>query len=216
MSYKAAIFDLDGTLLDTLADLADAMNSALENEGLPIHPVDAYRYFVGDGVDVLVRRSAPKELTDKAVYERLIAGQRAAYSKNWSRLTFPYSGIPDLLDTLKERKIKLAVLSNKPHDFTVEMVQHYFGKKTFAVVQGVKKGGVKKPDPAGALEIAETLRCQTSEFLYLGDTNTDMETANSAGMFAVGVAWGFRPVEELIKAGARSIISQPDEMLRLL
>lgn len=215
MSYQAALFDLDGTLLDTLDDLADSTNQVLAEFGMPAHPVDPYRFFVGDGMVNLARRAAPDGTPD-AVIERMGKRINDIYRENWRRKTHIYEGINGLLGDLAERGCKLAVLSNKPDEFTQVMVRHYFGDDRFAMILGQREGVPKKPDPAGALETAEKLGIAPAAFLYLGDTNTDMRTGVSAGMFTIGVTWGFRPVEELRAAGAMAIIDKPAEALGYL
>lgn len=216
MNFQAVIFDLDGTLLDTLEDLARAGNRVLEAEGLPVHPVDHYRYFVGDGLQTLIKRILPKDKRSEDHVNRLISAFRADYGQNWKVTTRLYDGVDLMLDGLNKRQLKLNVLSNKPQDFTDVCVQKFLGGWTFQYVIGQRAGCPKKPDPAGALEIARLLCIEPSEILYLGDTATDMKTARAAGMLPVGVLWGFRSEEELIENGAEHLIHQPDELLHLL
>lgn len=213
---KAVLFDLDGTLLDTLRDIADSCNAALARHGFPAHPVDAYRYFVGDGVPVLIQRVLPKESQGPELRDAIIATYREEYHRRWNATTRPYPGIPELLDRLGERSILLTVLSNKPHDFTLRCVEEFLPEWKFAMVLGASPAHPTKPDPSAALHIAQSLGLPVSEFLYLGDTATDMQTAVASGMLPVGVAWGFRPVEELRSAGAQRIITTPLETLVLL
>lgn len=215
MRYQAAIFDLDGTLLDTLEDLADSMNRALAERGFPERPVDAYRYFVGDGMMNLARRASPPGTGDDVAAE-LVEAMADIYGNNWAVKTKPYAGIPAMLEECKRRGLGLAVLSNKPDAFTQVMIRHYFPENTFAQVFGARDAVPRKPDPAGALEIAQNLGLPPSAFLYFGDTNTDMRTGLAAGMFTVGVTWGFRPVEELRGAGAQAIIDRPEEIIGFL
>ena len=213
-SYQAAIFDMDGTLLDTLEDLADCMNRVLQREGFAVHPVAAYRFFVGDGLENLVRRSLPEELrTDEAI-DRLKEGMRGEYAGHWADKTRPYDGIPELLRVLQGRGVPMAVLSNKPDAFTREIAAHYFPDGFFARVLGAREGSHRKPDPAAALEIAAEWKLRPERILYLGDTNTDMQTGRRAGMFTVGALWGFRPREELLEHGAQALVEKPAEVLR--
>lgn len=214
MKYRAVIFDFDGTLLDTLEDLADSMNAALAERGLPTHPVESYRYFVGDGMMNLARRAAPPGTGDDALAD-LVDRMGAFYGGNWSKKTKPYPGVPGLLDELSRRGLPLAVLSNKPDAFTRIMARHYFGDR-FAVVFGARDGVPRKPDPAAALEIAGLLGLPPESALYLGDTDTDMKTGTAAGMRTIGVSWGFRPVAELTASGAGAIVDRPEEVLALL
>jgi phosphoglycolate phosphatase len=216
MNFKAVIFDMDGTLLDTLADLADSMNQVLKNLGFPEHPREAYKYFVGQGMDILVRKALPPEHLNESLIPQCIEAMREEYGKIWDRNTRPYPGIPELLDALTQRKIPMAILSNKPHDFTRFVAAKLLAKWTFPVILGARPGVPKKPDPAGALEIADILKLSPKEILYLGDTGTDMQTANAAGMFPVGVLWGFRTKSELLAEGAKVLIKHPQELLRYL
>ena len=207
------LFDLDGTLLDTLDDLADAMNASLADEGLPTHAVDAYRYFVGDGVDMLARRSAGAAADDPARFARLVAGQRRHYREGWKRKTRPYPGIDRMLAGLAARKANLAVLSNKPDDFTRLIIAEYFPGDPFIQVRGARGDVPRKPDPAGALAIARAVGVEPGGWLYLGDTDTDMKTAVAAGMRPLGAGWGFRPASELLGAGATAVLARPEAML---
>lgn len=212
---QGCIFDLDGTLLDTLDDLADCANSALEETGFAPHPVDAYRFFVGDGMETLMRRAAPGEAGEDAL-KRLAACMRDTYAMGWAVKTKPYPGIPDMLEKLAAMGLRLGVLSNKPHDFTLLTVRHFFPGIPFARVQGSPQGGKAKPDPALALAMAGELGLRPGQVLFLGDSSTDMDTAMAAGMRPVGAGWGFRPEEELKKHGAKSVLARPEQIFTLL
>ena len=214
MACEGVIFDLDGTLLDTLEDLADSMNCALAKVGCPGHPVEAYKTMVGDGVKTLAMRALPPHARDEQTVAT-VAAMRAEYALRWKNKTRPYPGIPELLDALTARGVRMAVLSNKPHDATVDCVRVLLPKWTFSVVQGQVDSMPKKPDPAGALAIARTWGVAPEEILYLGDTDTDMQTATAAGMVAVGVLWGFRDDTELRTNGARHILKTPADFLSL-
>ncbi|HAH06996.1 MAG TPA: HAD family hydrolase [Elusimicrobia bacterium] len=209
MKRRAVLFDLDGTLLDTLDDIADSMNAALAVLGQPVHPVEAYRFFVGDGVETLARRTVASGPSDEAA-----EAFRAEYARRWDKKTRPYDGIPELLDALAGRGVGMAVLSNKPDDFTRMAVERYFPGAAFSAVRGMRPGGPKKPDPAAALDIAGGAGLEPAEFVYLGDTDTDMRTARAAGMHPVGALWGFRPAKELLDNGAQELLSAPRELLR--
>jgi len=215
MPFRAAIFDLDGTLLDTLDDIADAMNRVLAAHGFPTHPVDAYRTFVGDGVRNLALRTLPAGHRDDATVDRFTAGMRDAYAQNWNAKTTPYPGVPEMLDALAARGWKLAVLSNKPHDFTVQCVATLLPRWRFDVVLGHHDGIALKPDPGGALEVLAALGVDAGDVLYAGDSGMDMQTAVRAGMFPVGVLWGFRGRDELLAAGARALVQTPAGILQL-
>ena len=213
MKCKGLIFDLDGTLLDTLEDLAKASNTTLEYFGFPVHPVDAYRYFVGEGLKILMQRIVPG---DDATDEQLAEYMKKftdIYSQTWNVHSVPYEGIIEMLRSLSDTGLQLAILSNKPHDFTALCAKTFFPDNTFAFVYGQRDGIAKKPDPAGALEIAEKMGLDASEILYVGDTATDMQTGNSAGMKTIGVEWGFRDRAELENNNAWKIISTPAEVL---
>ena len=215
--YRAVCFDLDGTLLDTLDDLADSANRTLAAHGLPAHPVEAYKDFVGDGMRTLVRRIVPEHLRDDDdLAEKMFQGARAQYAKRWAEKTRPYPGIPELLDELTSRGLLMAVLSNKPHDFTELCVAELLPHWKFHVVQGVSDDVPAKPDPTGVRRVAAALDVPADEFLYVGDTATDMKTATAGGMFAVGVLWGFRQADELRDNGAAVLIERPEELLDLL
>lgn len=209
---KACFFDLDGTLLDSLEDLADAGNAALASKGYPTHPADAYRYFVGDGMETLIRRAAPQGV-EEDVLRLLTQTMRDEYALGWARKTRPYPGITTMLDELRQRGVVLAVLSNKPHEFTELAVRRFFPNTPFARIQGSPKGGRAKPDPALALAMAAELGLAPEEVLFIGDSRTDMDTAVAAGMFPLGVLWGFRPASELTEHGAKALVEDPIQIL---
>ncbi len=213
MRYRAVIFDLDGTLLDTLDDLADAANRVLTVAGLPVHPRDAYRYFVGNGLQTLIRRILPQDRRNDEEVGRLSLAFREDYGRNWHVQTSLYDGVAAMLTGLRERGVVLAVLSNKPDDFTRICVRRFLDGWRFEAVLGQRSGVPAKPDPGGALEIAGLLDLPPAEILYLGDSDTDMKTARAAGMFPVGAAWGFRTAEELRASGAGEVAGRPEELL---
>jgi len=211
---QAVLFDLDGTLLDTIDDLADCMDEAVAAEGLPTAPVAAHKLMVGDGVANYVLRMLPEDRRqDQDLIQRITGRYRELYSGRWSAKTRPYDGIPELLAALGQRRLRLAVLSNKPDGFTRQMIRHFLGRFSFAAVRGAVENVPLKPDPAAALDIAAQMGVSPEQFLYVGDTGTDMKTALAAGMFPVGVLWGFRSREELQTAGARALIDHPMQLL---
>jgi len=216
LKYKAIIFDLDGTLLDTLEDLANSMNKVLKSQGLPIHDKEKYKYFVGNGMYNLALRTLPLDKREESYVRHCHALVKEEYGKRWADTTKPYKGIPELLDKLTALRYKLAVLSNKPHEFTLLTVKKLLERWRFDAVLGERSGIPRKPDPAGALEIASLLNIAPKEFLYLGDTGTDMVTAKASGMYAVGVLWGFRKADELLENGADVLIKTPIELLEIL
>ena len=214
--YSAVIFDLDGTLLDTLEDLGDAVNRVLKQFGFPEHPVDAYRYFVGEGSAVLVERALPESVRHSDIYREVFDAFLADYNQSWKVKTRVYDGVPEMLDRLTDVGVSMSVLSNKPHPFTVECVRELLSKWRFISVLGLRPEVPRKPDPAGALETAQLLGVAPERILYLGDSGTDMKTAVAAGMFPVGALWGFRTRDELLANGAAAVIPHPTELLGLL
>ena len=216
MPYKAVIFDLDGTLLNTLEDIGDSVNRVLEQRGLPGHELDAYRYFVGDGVGMLITRALPEAMRTEEVIRGCIEAFWAEYDQSWKINTRPYEGVPEMLDAIEARGLKMAILSNKPHEFTTRCVSELLPGRAFDPVLGQREGIPRKPDPAGALEVAGCLDVSPQDFLYLGDTSVDMRTAVAAGMYPVGALWGFRPAAELREGGARALIERPQDILNLL
>jgi phosphoglycolate phosphatase len=216
MKYKAIVFDLDGTLLNSIEDLKDSMNSVLEFHGLPTHDTNTFKYFVGTGMRNLVINSLPPQKRSQVMVDKCLDQMRKEYSKRWDNKTKPYEGIPELLDILVLKNIKLTVLSNKMHDFTTAIIDKLLPKWSFDIVFGERAKVPRKPHPAGAIEISSLLDIPPEEFLYLGDSDTDMETANAANMYAVGALWGFRKADELLAAGAKKLIPRPLDLLEIL
>lgn len=214
--FQAIIFDLDGTLLDTLADIGASVNQMLAEYGFPDHTTDDYRRFIGNGIRMLVTRALPIEGRSEEMADACVRRARELYWENWNRKTRPYEGITELLDCLKTKGLPLAVLSNKPHDFTVRYVTAYFDKWDFKVVMGQNDHFPVKPDPGSALDIARRMGLSPETFLFVGDSAVDMKTAAAAGMYAVGVAWGFRGPKELRENGCRALVEHPLEILPLL
>jgi phosphoglycolate phosphatase len=216
MKYRAVVFDFDGTLLDTLRDLAESVNSVLVRAGFPEHSLEEYRRFVGDGVEELTRRVLPEGHRDDATITGTMADVRVEYRQRWPNHTRPYEGIPELLDALTARGIKMAIVTNKPDDSTRNMAASLLPRWKFDVIVGATSDLPRKPDPKGALEAARRLGLPPAAILYVGDSDIDMKTANAAGMYAVGVLWGFRAADELIRSGANVLITKPLELLELL
>ncbi len=210
---KAVLFDLDGTLTDTLSDISDAMNRALRLHGLPEWPRDDYRLLVGNGARILAQR-AVRDRQDLA--EAVLADYQAWYETHSLAATRPYDGIPELLRALTDRGVPCCVLSNKPDPDTNLVVRHFFPDIPFAVIRGQLPGVPVKPNPAGALAIAEALGLAPADFLYLGDTAVDMTCARAAGMVPVGALWGFRDRRELEESGARFLLASPGALTDLL
>jgi phosphoglycolate phosphatase len=216
MDFRAVLFDLDGTLLDTLDDLADSTNSALAELGLPSHPAESYKRFVGDGIEALIRRAVPDDRRDPSTLIKCLGLMREQYAARWADKTRPYDGIPELLDALTARGVRMAVFSNKPDEFTRLCVERLLAGWHFEAVLGARRELPRKPDPTGAVQIAQSLQVEAAKVVYLGDTGTDMQTAVAAGMFPVGALWGFRAGDELTAAGARTLIESPADLLPLL
>jgi len=216
VSCRAVLFDLDGTLLNTISDLADSMNTVLNNAGLPIHNTEAYKYFVGKGMKNLTYKALPVDYrTDDRIekYEKELLEE---YEKRWDIKTKPYDGIGKMLDMLVCYGIRMSVLSNKTDQFTKKTVKRFLSAWKFEYVFGEREGIPKKPDPMSAIEIAGLMNLNTEDFIYLGDSETDMRTARAAGMYPVGAGWGFRKIKELISSGAKKIINRPEELEDIL
>jgi phosphoglycolate phosphatase len=213
---KAVIFDLDGTLLDTITDIADAMNRVLAGHGFPVHDRKAYLDFVGAGMDTLVRRALPAGVDYGELVPRLLASMREEYAGHWRDTSMPYPGIPELLDELVSRGISFCVLSNKIDSFTKEMVAVLLGPWKFSEVRGLEFGRPRKPDPVQALEMAAHLGITPGEIIFVGDSDVDMETARRAGMCPVGVLWGYQSRSRLVSGGAGVLIEKPGELLEHL
>jgi len=216
MSCKAVIFDLDGTLLDTLEDIGDCMNHALAGMGLATRSREDYRCFIGGGAAALACRVLPESEQSEETISACLERFRRQYARRWNRATRPYEGIPEMLDRVAMAGIKLSVHSNKPHEFAVKCVRNYFGRWQFVKILGQRDGLPDKPHPAGALEIARCAGVLPSEVIYVGDTPVDMKTARAAGMYPVGVQWGFRSRQELKDNGAGAILGKPAELLELI
>ncbi len=221
-AYRAVIFDLDGTLLDTLADIAHAMNTALARHGLPPRPLDDYRLMVGSGLEALVRRAVssstarPPATADEELVAALVRELRDGYAADPVSRTRPYDGVPDLVRALRAMDVPLAVLSNKAEELVIPIVAAFFAPDDFAVVRGMKDDVPAKPDPTSAVRIAADLSAAPEECVYLGDSDVDMRTARNAGMAAVGAAWGFRGADELRASGAQQVIATPGELVRIV
>jgi phosphoglycolate phosphatase len=216
LKHRAVLFDLDGTLLNTLQDIADSVNKGLEYLGFPQHNTEAYKNLVGEGREVLAQRALPENHRDNGTVHKLLAYINAEYTAHWADNTRPYPGIPELLDALTANDIKMTVLSNKADDLTKMNVSKMLSRWRFALIVGSKPAVPNKPDPTAALQIVKQLDISPAEFLYLGDSGIDMETAKGAGMYPVGALWGFRSAEELLAAGAKALIKQPQALLNFL
>lgn len=214
--FRGCIFDLDGTLLNTLQTIAYYGNQTLAQFHLPAIKADEYRYLVGDGAKMLIHRMLERcGISDDQLQEEVYRYYVAAYDKDPYYLTEPYAGIDMLLGCMKQHKMKLAVLSNKPHEAARHVIQRFFGEGLFDVVYGAMAGFLPKPDTRLAFQLLDELGLSARECLYIGDTNVDMLTGRAAGMYTVGVLWGFRDRAELQHNGADRIIAEPRELLSL-
>jgi len=212
----AVIFDLDGTLLDTLKDLADCYNRVLQQQGFPTHPENSYKNFIGDGATKCVERALPEDARDESTIQQCMTLQKQDYQNNWRNCTQPFDGIENLLDALVNLKIRMAVLSNKDQSFTELCINHFFPEIHFDLIQGNQQGLPLKPDPAGCNRIAGGMSVSTKNCLLLGDSAMDMQAARSAGMLGIGALWGYRSNKELVGAGAFSTIAAPLDLLSFL
>ncbi|MEL3907149.1 MAG: HAD family hydrolase [Treponema sp.] len=214
---KACIFDLDGTLTNSLHTIAYFVNTETARHGLPPAPVEDFKYFVGDGARVLINRVLTYHGIENIELENtVLKNYNAAYDADFLHLCTLYDGIEEMIAELRQRNIKLAVLSNKPQPTTEKVIEAFFGKETFTAAFGQRAGVPLKPDPAGVFEILDLLGCEKSDCLYIGDTAVDVNTGKAGGLATVGVLWGFRSREELEGAGASFIIEKPAELIPLL
>lgn len=214
---KAVIFDLDGTLTDTIASIKLSADLAVGKFGFGPYTEEQYKYFVGDGAAVLIERCLEAGGDSAhANFEKAFAEYQKTFEKYCMYQVEPYKGIRELLAALKEKGVKTAVLSNKPHARTLNVIDEVFGADCFDMVQGQKEGIARKPSPEGVFCILKELGLKPEEILYLGDTGTDMQTGKSAGAFTVGALWGFRTKEELCENHADAVIETPPELLEYL
>lgn len=211
---KGVIFDLDGTLLDTIQDIASSVNAVLHQHGLKEYTVQDYKNFVGSGAKVLIERATGSQ--DDAVTLPILNEYKQYYAQHSADTTVPYPGIPEMLATLS-KDYQLAVLSNKPHSDTEALIQKYFQQIPFCCVYGQRDGFPRKPDPAGILKIIEEMQLSAEEIAYVGDSENDILAANNAHVFAIGVLWGFRTQDQIQAAGScQAFCKHPDEMIAIL
>ncbi len=211
MAYTSVIFDLDGTLVDTLVDLADTCNEVLDYYHFPTHPTTAFKTFVGDGLQMLIKRILPVDTAERVLLQ-CCESFTLLYSQNWKRNSCPYEGISDMLSALNKHNVKLAVLSNKPHEFAKLFVEEFFPAGLFSIVYGQRNGFPKKPDPTVALGIASQFGSRPEDTLFVGDSGLDIQTGKAAGMSTAGVSWGFRGAKELADNDADTIVHNPLEL----
>ncbi len=214
--YKAIIFDLDGTLLNSLEDLADAVNSGLETLGYKPQPLEKFNKFVGNGALKLCTRA----LADYSAGTDEISKLHELFSENYRKhctdKTRPYEGIKEMLDSLKEKGIKLAVASNKPDEFTKSLITSFFGDDLFSAVHGKREGRSTKPSPDIVNDILKELNVEKDDIVLAGDSDVDIMTAENAGIDSIGCTWGFRPKEELASAGAVYLADSAEKLLKIV
>lgn len=215
---KAAIFDLDGTIIDTLDDLAKTGNYVLKQNGYPVHDEEKYRFFVGSGIKNLCIRMLPDEdKNDEALVSRIFDEFNEYYGKHYMDHTKAYNGIESMLKKLVNMNIKVGVLTNKGHEFTVPMLKKVYGDFPFSVILGKTDKFPVKPSKECINYVIDKLNVSPNECIYSGDSNVDMQTAINGNITErIGVSWGFRPVEELKQAGAKYIVNSPDEIINIV
>ena len=215
MTYKAVIFDLDGTLLYTLGDIALAVNTALNEISMPSHPEESYKKFVGHGLKETMKRACngdcPDDILDKTYFRVM-----EEYNRNLVVSTRPYSDIPDLLNELAKSRIKLAILSNKEDRLVKRIAEKLLSDWSFTTIQGILPDVPKKPDPFAVHQILKDMNISSEEAIFVGDSGVDMKTADNSGLLGVGVTWGYRDAVELTEAGAGILIDKPEELLRII
>lgn len=214
--FKGIIFDLDGTLVNSLEDLADSMNMVLQQYNFPSHEIQDYKQLTGKGIRNLVCNALPQGHHDNELINNCFDSMMDVYRKNCIQKTKPYDGILELLNELAVRKMKIAVFSNKADEFTKKIVMEVFSMWNFNEIVGLVDEADRKPNPKSAILISKKLGINPENMIYVGDTGIDMQTANNAGMYAVGALWGFRTKEELISNGAKSVIKNPIDLIQLL
>lgn len=212
---KAVLFDLDGTLADTLTDLATSVNHALSHFGFPTHETEKYKYFVGNGMSVLVTRVLPEDKRDKKTHAEVKTEFLSHYAKHYADNTRVYSGLPEVVSTLKEKGIKVAVVTNKAHAAAIDVVKKLY-PDTFDIVLGQKEGVPTKPAPDMPLEVMRQLGVKPEECAFVGDSGPDAATGVNCGAVPIGVLWGFRAADELRENGAKYLAATPKELLSVI
>ncbi len=212
---KAIIFDLDGTLLNTIVDLSETVNIVLEKHNFPLHSIDEYKYFLGKGIEVLCRKAFPDKISEDE-FQQCLKEVEDVYKVRQTLKTRPFDGISEMLEKLNDLGIKISILSNKPHEFTGDTVEHYFPNINFEVIYGARDGFERKPSADSPLEIAGIMNLKPEEIYFVGDSETDIKTGINANMQSIGVEWGYRKLSELEEAGASYIISKPSDIFKYL
>ena len=216
MRIKGVIFDLDGTLLYSVEDIADSLNFTLKRHGFREHSVENIMDWIGEGAIELIRKAIPEEQISRLDTPRFLWEYREQYRLNFAVKSRMYDGIPEMLDALSEQKIILNILSNKPHDLTILVANHFFNKWKFENILGMRDGIPRKPNPYAVTEISEILQFKPDELLYIGDSGTDIETAKNAKMRIAAVSWGFRPRQELQDLLPDFLVDHPSDLLQII
>ena len=213
--YKYVIFDLDGTLLNTLEDLADAGNYTCRHYGWPEHPVEAYKYFVGNGMPKLVERFTPEDQRAPEILKVALDVFVPYYNTHKEDKTVPYAGVPEMLERLRMAGVQMAVLTNKAHPLAQDVMERYF-PGMFHFVQGALHDKPTKPDPTLLRGLMERMGAKEEETLFVGDSNVDIRTARNGGLTSCGVLWGFRTARELTLEGADHLAENPEQLTELI
>jgi phosphoglycolate phosphatase len=216
MTIKGVIFDLDGTLLNSVEDIADSLNFTLKRYGYQEHTVNDVMDWIGEGAIELIRKAIPEDKLVSLDVPRFLWEYREQYRLNCAVKSRVYEGIPALLDSLEGNQISLNILSNKPHDLTILVAENFFSKWRFQNILGMRENIPRKPDPAAVLEISRNVNIPASELLYIGDSGTDIETAKNANIKVVAVSWGFRPKTELLGLNPDFLVDHPSDILQLI
>lgn len=215
MKVKSVIFDLDGTLIDSIPDITETANQMLLNHQFPTHSAADYISWIGNGALRLVRKALPKEFSETET-QKFLNEYLELYTEMCTHGTMVYKGIPEVLDYLTKQGIGHSILTNKPHEVTQKVVNYYFPGNVFNFVFGQRQGVAKKPDPSAALEIASNLNCLPEDVLFIGDSDTDMKTGKAAGMIAVGVTWGYGSVSSIKAAGSDYLFDTTEGLINLI
>lgn len=215
MLINCVIFDLDGTLLNTLDDLANAANLTLEKFGYPTHETEKYKIFVGNGMKTLIKRILPENSRTPEIEAQVLSDFMEYYSAHSTDLTRPYDGVEEMIDTLKTKGIKIGMVTNKAHNAAISIMDKYFGNK-FDFVLGQSEKFPLKPNPESAIFVCETLGSTPEKSVFVGDSGVDMKTGKDGGFYPVGVLWGFRKADELFENGAKKVINHPNELLHII
>jgi len=215
LKKRLVIFDLDGTLIDSIQDIGLATNQVLKKLGYEQHPLNAYINFVGDGAMMLLKNALPKDVSEETLQKALHLFKEI-YGDKIHKYTKPYEGIYEMLDNISHKELQLAVLSNKPHTFTVEFIEHFFHKYPFVEVHGQKENVQRKPNPQGLFNIAQNLDIKIEDIVFIGDTPTDIQTAKNAGVTSIAVSWGYRGVEELQNSNPDIIVKDTKHLTKIL